>query len=243
MFNVEGLLGSLIGGALGARGKPHARVAQFLRPGRSSFLNTGTILTAAALGWGAYEIWRTQSGRSGAALNATIGGTGPIPPSTQARTPPSMPPPMPRELPGSTSSAGFSGPFSTARSSVEVVANPSDGVGRIAGLLIAAARSDGELGEEEYGRILSEARAAGADKDVMKALSDPRPLEAIVSGVADPKLASDLYVLAFAVVRADGTVNPAERAWLARLAGILGLDAGSVERLETEAARRIAATN
>lgn len=221
MFNVEGLLGSLIGGALGARSKPHARVAQFLNPGKSSFLNTGTIMTAAALGFGAYEIWRTRAGGSGSNMNATIGGTGAMPSSMR----PNMPPPL---------------PGSSARSTVEVVANPSDGVRRIAGLLLAAARSDGELGEEEYGRILSEARAAGADKELMSELSNPRSLETIVAGVRDPKLASDLYVLAFAIVRADTTVNAAERDWLGKLARLLGLDASSIERLESEAARRIA---
>lgn len=215
MLNVEGLLGSLIGGALGARSKPHAQVARFLGGGKKSFLNTGTLLTAAALGFGAYEIWRTRSGNS--TLQATIGGGG------------AMPPALPPPLPGSSS-----------RSTVEVVANPSDGVPRIAALLVAAARSDGELGETEYSRILAEAKAAGADKDVLKELSNPRPLEAIVAGVNDPKLASDLYTLAFAVVRADATVLPAERTWLDSLAALLGLDRNSIQRLESEAAANIA---
>jgi uncharacterized membrane protein YebE (DUF533 family) len=215
MFQLNSLLGSLVSGALGARSKPHDQVSRFLHGGHKSFLNTGSILTAAALGFGAYEIWRTRGGNS--PMNATIGGGS------------GMPPPLPPPLPGSGS-----------RSTVEVVPNPSDGMPRIAALLVAAARSDGELGEAEYARILSEARSAGAGKDVLQELSNPRPLEAIVAGVNDPKLASDLYTLAFAVVRADANVLPAERAWLDRLAALLGLDTNSKTRLESEAAAGIA---
>jgi len=225
MIQLDGILGSLVRGALGARAKPHNQVARFLGGGNKSFLNTGTILTAAALGFGAYEIWRTRGG--GSTANATIGGSGPLSPDSLPAnvmpTRPSLPPP----LPGS-------------RSSVEVVANTSDGLPRIAALLVSAARSDGELGEAEYARILSEARAAGADKGVLQELSNPRPLEAIVAGVNDSKLASDLYTLAFAVVRADSSVNPAERAWLDRLSTLLRLDRNSVERLEKAAAQSIA---
>jgi uncharacterized membrane protein YebE (DUF533 family) len=213
MFDVGGLLGSLVGGVLGSRSKPHAQVDRFLGGRNKGFLNAGNLLTAAALGFGAYEIWRTRGGKLPA--GATIGGV----------TPPPLPPP----LPGSSS-----------RSTVEVVPNPSEGVSRIAALLVAAARCDGELGEAEYARILREAKAAGADKDVLAELSNPRPLEAIVAGVKDPKLASDLYMLAFIVVRADSNLQPTERAWLARLAELLRLDPNSVQRLESETAARIA---
>jgi hypothetical protein len=48
-------------------------------------------------------------------------------------------------------------------------------------------------------------------------------------------------VLAFTVVRADEDVNSTEREYLKKLAGLLGLDAGSVARLESETVRRIAA--
>ncbi|MBL8859165.1 MAG: DUF533 domain-containing protein [Planctomycetes bacterium] len=219
MLNIESLIGSLIGGTLGARGKPHRLASSFLAPRSKSFLNTGTILTAAALGFGAYEIWRTRSGNNSGPVSATIGAGG---------TPPPLPPPLPGIF-------GASGP----RSTVEVKPNPTDGVGRIAALLVAAARSDGELGEAEYACILAEARKAGADKDVLSELSNPRPLEAVVSGVNDPKLAADLYALSFAVVRADTSVNAAERAWLNRLGTLLGLDHGSMARLETDTATGI----
>ena len=127
-----------------------------------------------------------------------------------------------------------------ARSTVEVVPDPIDGVSRIAGLLVASARADGELGEEEYAYIVREAQNAGADERVMAEFQNPRPVEALVAGVRDPKLASDLYVLAFTVVRADEDVSAPERAYLQKLGGLLGLDAGSVARLESETVQKIA---
>jgi uncharacterized membrane protein YebE (DUF533 family) len=146
-------------------------------------------------------------------------------------------------VPATTSmpSIPFLGGGGGARSTVEIVPDPVDGMSRIAGLLVCAARADGELGEEEYGCIVREAKNAGADARVMAEVQSPRPIEQLVAGVRDPKLASDLYVLAFTVVRADEDVNARERAFLTKLAGLLGLDAGSVARLESEAARRIAA--
>jgi uncharacterized membrane protein YebE (DUF533 family) len=60
-----------------------------------------------------------------------------------------------------------------------------------------------------------------------------------VAGVSDPKLKEDLYVLAFAVVRADETVSGAERIYLAQLASQLGLDPATTARLEAQAAEAI----
>lgn len=225
MLNLEGLLGSLVGGALGARSKPHRHVDSFLRKGKGSFLNAGTLLTAAALGYGAYEIWRTRQGAQ--ATNATLGGPGPMPPGTApASWSGTATAPMPPPLPGT-------------RSSVEVVSTPSDGLPRIAGLLIAAARADGEMGEREYAEILRLARENGADAHVLNALSNPAPVETLVQDVVDPRLASDLYVLAFCIVRADASVNASERAWLDRLARALRLDATTAARLESDTAARI----
>ncbi len=211
------LIGSLVGGVLGARPKRHFGASRFLGGGGSgSFLNASNILTAAALGWAGYEIWRNRQARAGVSQNPTF---------SAASTPPADP---------------LGGLFSSKpRSTVEVVPDPIDGTSRIAGLLVAAARADGELGEEEYGRMLREAKAAGADKLVLAEMQNPRPLERLVGGVRDPKLASDLYVLAFTIVRADESVHEKERKWLDELARLLGLDAGSVARLEAEAARRI----
>ena len=65
-------------------------------------------------------------------------------------------------------------------------------------------------------------------------------LAEIVSGVHDPQLRADLYTLAFTIVRADEGVSGAERIYLAQLAHHLGLDPATRDRLEQEAAAKIA---
>jgi uncharacterized membrane protein YebE (DUF533 family) len=70
-------------------------------------------------------------------------------------------------------------------------------------------------------------------------IQSPRPLAEIVSGVTDRDMKEQLYVLAFAVVRADESVSGGERIFLAQLAHALGLDPAAVARLESEAAAKI----
>jgi uncharacterized membrane protein YebE (DUF533 family) len=110
---------------------------------------------------------------------------------------------------------------------------------RVVRLTISAAGADGHLGPEEREAILAEARKSGAEDVVGRELDSPRPLGEIVSGVTDPKLAEDLYTLAFGIVRADETVSGGERIYLAQLAHRLGLEPDAVTRLESAAASRI----
>jgi uncharacterized membrane protein YebE (DUF533 family) len=65
------------------------------------------------------------------------------------------------------------------------------------------------------------------------------PLDQLVAGISDPDERADLYTLAFTIVRADESVNGAERIYLAQLAHQLGLSREDVERLETEASGKI----
>ena len=51
----EDLIGALLRGALGGRGKRSRGATRFLTGGRGSLINAGTLLTAAGLAWGAYE--------------------------------------------------------------------------------------------------------------------------------------------------------------------------------------------
>jgi hypothetical protein len=240
---IGNLLGTLIGSTLGVRPKRHFGAGQFLRQGSGSFLNGSTLLTAAALGWAGYEIWRTHQPKE--SVNPTVvAGAGPGSKGARGGDLGDVI----GGLVGGTfgglvggSGSGLGSLGGGPRSTVEVVPDPIDGMSRIAGLLVLASRADGELGEEEYACILREAKNAGASAQVMAEMQSPRPLEALVYGVRDPKLASDLYVLAFAVVRADEDVNAKERAFLDQLGGLLGLDKGSMARLESDAARKISA--
>ena len=149
----------------------------------------------------------------------------PIPGSATAGTgvPLTTPPPLPGTAPASGAPAV-----------------PPD-VLRVLRLTLAAARADGTLEPRERDAILTRARELGAEPLIAAELDAPRPIAEIVGGVSDPQTRQDLYTLAFAVVRADESLTDSERTWLTALAGQLGLDATTVEKLEQHAASRITA--
>ena len=108
-----------------------------------------------------------------------------------------------------------------------------DPVARIIRLAVSAAKADGTLSDQERAVILEHAREAGLESIVEAELAQTRPLADIVRGVTDPAIRKDLYVLAFAIVRADETVSGAERIYLAQLAHQLGLDPAAVQAIES----------
>jgi uncharacterized membrane protein YebE (DUF533 family) len=196
----EDLIGALLQGAVGGRGKKSRGAMRYLTGGRGSLINASTLLTAAGLAWGAYEA-ATRKGEGGDSA-------GPLPP-----------------LPG-------------ARPANAGSALPADML-RLVRLTIAAARADGRLSEGERAAIVDQARAVGAEAVVEQEIQSPRPLAEIVAGVGDSASREQLYLLAFAVVRADEGVTGAERIFLAQLAHALALDPQATARLESEAAARI----
>jgi uncharacterized membrane protein YebE (DUF533 family) len=208
----ERLIGALLQGAVGGRRKRSRGAMRYLTGGRNSFLNAGTLLTAAGLAWGAYEAATRQS--EGAVGSGPA--PGPVPP-------PAGPQPTPP--------AGALGPSTEPELPAEML--------RLVRLTIAAARADGRLADAERAAILEQARAVGAEAVVQQEIDRPRPLAEIVAGVADSNARHQLYVLAFAVVRADEAVSGAERIFLAQLAHALGLDPATTGRLESEAAAGI----
>ncbi|HVQ30279.1 MAG TPA: DUF533 domain-containing protein [Vicinamibacteria bacterium] len=132
----------------------------------------------------------------------------------------SAPPPLP-----STSGTGAAPPL-------------PDELRRIVRLTISAARADGDLSLEERGRILGKARELGVEELVTEELRSPHPLPEIVAGVSDPRLRSELYTLAYGIVRSDDGVTGAERIYLAQLAHQLGLDPAATKALESAADAR-----
>jgi uncharacterized membrane protein YebE (DUF533 family) len=252
------LLGSLIHGALGARGKPHLRAAQFLTGGMPRFgigLNLGTMIGAAGLAWGAYEHFKDRN----PSVMTTIEGGGfpasvppPLPPvpGPQGFSSPPPPPPAstqgssmrPPPLPGasfSTDAQVSSSPSSSSSSSSASTPPGPDALRRLVALTIAAARSDGDLGEEEYGQILAAAREHGAEKLVAEELANRRTIQEIVVGAMDPKFREHLYALAYGIVRADSSISAAERKWLRELALALDFDSQAAARIEQETANKI----
>ena len=112
-------------------------------------------------------------------------------------------------------------------------------VARLVRLAASAANADGTLTEAERQAIAAEARRAGVDVPADALLQARRPLSEIVAGVTSDAERRDLYVLAFAIVRADEGVSGAERIYLAQLAHALGLDAAAAAALERETAAAI----
>ena len=103
-------------------------------------------------------------------------------------------------------------------------------------LMIAAARCDTQLGEEEMGRLASSAKDAGLENEMRAEWQSPRPLALILRGVSDAEQKRELYTLAFAILRADDEVNPAERVFLAQVASNLALTPEMTAKIERETA-------
>ena len=230
-LDIEGLLGSVLRGALGGGRKRKHGALSYLAGGRSSFLNASTLLTVAGVAWGLWE-----SAQASSATPVTTPAPGAPPAQGLA-----MPPPIP-----GSATAGSGLPLTTppplpgTAPASGTPAVPPD-VLRVLRLTLAAARADGTLESRERDAILTRARELGAEPLIAAELDAPRPIAEVVAGVSDPQTRQDLYTLAFAVVRADESLTESERTWLAGLAGQLGLDATTVEKLEQHAASRITA--
>ena len=230
-LDIEGLLGSVLRGALGGGRKRKHGALSYLAGGQSSFLNASTLLTVAGVAWGLWE-----SAQASSATPVTTPAPGAPPAQGLA-----MPPPIP-----GSATAGSGLPLTTppplpgTAPASGTPAVPPD-VLRVLRLTLAAARADGTLEPRERDAILTRARELGAEPLIAAELDAPRPIAEVVAGVSDPQTRQDLYTLAFAVVRADESLTESERTWLAGLAGQLGLDATTVEKLEQHAASRITA--
>jgi uncharacterized membrane protein YebE (DUF533 family) len=232
-LDIEGLLGSVLRGALGGGRKRNRGAFSYLAGGRSSFLNASTLLTVAGVAWGLWESAQASSATtvtsapaSGSAAGQGLAAPPPIP--TSAAQASGVPLTTPPPLPGAGAASGAP------------LAVPPE-VLRVLRLTLAAARADGTLEPRERDAILARARELGAEPLISAELDAPKPVAEIVGGVTDPQTRQDLYTLAFAVVRADESLTADERTWLTGLAGQLGLDAVTVEKLEQHAASRIAA--
>jgi uncharacterized membrane protein YebE (DUF533 family) len=207
------ILSIFLRGALGSRGRKRARRAVNFLSGQRGFLTASTLLGAAGVAWGLYDTLANQ----GAASQASASG-GPALDAT-------FPPPLPGAAPTAVAPAPDRGfPF-------EVL--------RVVRLAVSAARADGTLLPAERALILSHAREAGVESVVEEELASARPLSEIVAGIPDEPRKRELYILAFAMVRADEHVSGAERIYLAQLAHQLGLDAVTVAQIEADTAAKI----
>ena len=211
--NVTDVLSVVLRGSLGRSGRKRARRATSFLTGHRGFLSTSALIGAAGVAWGIYD---TLKAKDQSAI---------------------MVPGVP-EVPGVPGVLGVQGASAIPPipAAFEAALDP---VARIIRLAVSAAKADGTLSDQERAAILAHAREAGLESVVEAELAQTRQLADIVRGVTDPAIRKDLYVLAFAIVRADETVSGAERIYLAQLAHQLGLDPAAVQAIEAETSSKI----
>lgn len=102
--------------------------------------------------------------------------------------------------------------------------------------MIAAAAADGEIDATERDAILGGLREAGLDQEANEWLgqemANPASVDALVEGAESPELAAQIYTAARIAINPD---TPAEKDFLAGLAGSLGLDAELVANIDAAA--------
>lgn len=99
--------------------------------------------------------------------------------------------------------------------------------------MIAAAKADGQIDDEERARIEQRLSTGGVSSEdagfLRQALNAPVDLDRIVNGAKTPEAAAEVYTAAVLAARPD---TPAERGFLAMLAARLNLAPGLAESIE-----------
>ncbi|MFY2764063.1 DUF533 domain-containing protein [Arenimonas sp. MALMAid1274] len=216
MFNPEKLLGQLMGdamsGQLGGRKRKRSSGLGGLLGGSSGGLSTGT---KAKLGLGllgiavaAYQHYQQSSGNQANPLS----GAGATPPLPAAGMGPPPPPPAAAQAPPPP-------PAATPARQEQAM--------HLLRAMITAAHADGLIDGTEREAILGRARDAGMDAESLQALDAeiraPLTLEQLAVRTPAHQRA-EVYAAALIAITAD---TEAERAFLDRLAGQLGLDDAS----------------
>jgi uncharacterized membrane protein YebE (DUF533 family) len=102
--------------------------------------------------------------------------------------------------------------------------------------MIAAAKADGKIDPAEKARIFERLSAMQLDADakafVFDELNAPLDLNAVVSGVATPEMAAEIYTASLVAIECE---TPAEAAYLKLLAARLGLAAPLVAEIHAAA--------
>lgn len=98
--------------------------------------------------------------------------------------------------------------------------------------MIAAAKADGAVDQEEMQKIIGRVGEDGVDDSerafVMAELAAPLDIDSLVAGVSTPEQAAQVYAASLMAITAD---TPAEQAYLRDLAARLGLDAATLGQL------------
>ncbi len=225
MLNISSLLTSVAQNAMGMRGKSHQRALGFLAGGQRSMLSTSSLIGLAGVAVAAYQIFKDHSSSQASAPRPVDPGATVVDRSGRAL-----------DSLGSGAPATIVPPLPIVPPLAQTV---SDLPLRALRLMIAAARCDTQLGEEEMARLASSAKDAGLENEMRAEWQSPRPLALILRGVSDPEQKRELYTLAFTILRADDEVNAAERIFLAQVASNLALTPEMTAKIERETAQQI----
>ena len=99
--------------------------------------------------------------------------------------------------------------------------------------MIAAARADGRIDDEETERVFEKIDELGLDAEeratLLDAMRNPPDIDALVRAATSPQVALEIYAASRMAIEPD---TAAERAWLQMLAARLGLEDGLVAELE-----------
>ena len=107
--------------------------------------------------------------------------------------------------------------------------------------MIAAAKADGHIDQEEQRRIFDKLDALDLGTEekafVIDELRKPLDIDAVVAGATTPEIAIEIYAASVLAIDPD---DPAEQGYLAMLASRLKLDPGLKLAVEKEAAKTVA---
>lgn len=223
MFDVQKLLGQMISGGSGRRGRHSS--GGFGIPGVSSAqLGVGAIGLAIA----AWEHFQSKP----AATPAT-----PSTPSPVMMPPPPPPPPPAAMRPSAPAAAPPLPMTSAATVAATTPASVDDRVADAAHLIrsmISAANADGTIDSEERANILQRAMEAGLDSAtqqfLMGELRAPASIEQIAAATRE-ELRLETWAAALISITVD---TDAESAYLGRLATALGLTAEDQQRVREQ---------
>ena len=102
--------------------------------------------------------------------------------------------------------------------------------------MIAAAAADGHIDDQERAAITGGLREAGLDAEANewldREMANPAPVEQLVAAAKTPVIAAEIYTAARIAINPD---NPAEKDFLAGLAGALNLEAELVANIDAAA--------
>jgi uncharacterized membrane protein YebE (DUF533 family) len=230
MFNAEQLLGKMmaemVGSGSGYKKHKKHKSGDMMRSLTSTLLSGKGLMTAVGLGVGAYEILKSKQGASPPPPNfmpppptASPGSGAPL----AAAAMPAMPPPLPGAL------------VNPLQDKKDPSVPEQEIALRLIQVMIAAAHADSGMDSDEEGKILERLQGQGISQEerrfILTEMHDPKPIEQLVAGINDPRIAQTMYSLAVSAVVVD---TAEERAWLDKLATALSVSEGMRRFIDAE---------